>query len=177
MIDIELLKYPIGKFQRPDHILDMHLKQAVDYLRSFPEYLKQTIEPYTEDKLETPYRPGGWTVKQLIHHLSDSHMNALMRFKLALTEDNPTVKPYDEAAWAKLSDYFMPVSQSIPLIRCTHEKWTSILDAMSPDDFERTYFHPETNLSVPLSEVTVMYHWHAMHHLAQIQHLIIRENW
>jgi len=177
MIDIELLKYPIGKFLKPDHVLDKNLKDSTLYLREFPSYLEETIKDFSDNQLDTPYRPGGWTVKQLIHHLSDSHMNALMRFKLALTEDSPTIKPYDEAAWAKLADYTLPISESIPLIRGIHSKWTIILDSMSTDDFKRTYFHPESKLYVPLSEVTLMYQWHSMHHLAHIQHLIIRENW
>ncbi|REG83568.1 YfiT family bacillithiol transferase [Algoriphagus antarcticus] len=177
MIDIELLKYPIGKFQMPEHIFDKNLKEAVAYLRAFPKYLEETIHAFSEEQLNTPYRPEGWTVKQLIHHLSDSHMNALMRFKLALTEDNPTIKPYDEAAWAQLADYSSPSSESIPLIRGIHAKWAIILDSMSSEDFEKTYFHPESQSSVPLSEVTLMYQWHSMHHLAHIQHLIIRENW
>lgn len=177
MIDIELLKYPIGRFQKPQHITDDILKDAITYISAFPAYLKDTIQAFTEEQLNSPYRPGGWTVAQLIHHVSDSHMNAMMRFKLALTEDNPTIKPYDEAAWAKLADYEMSISESIPLIRGIHAKWVIILNSMSSSDFERTYFHPDNQAVVPLSEITVMYQWHSMHHLAHIQHLIIRENW
>lgn len=177
MIDIELLKYPIGKFQKPEHVLEKHLKEAILYLRAFPTYLDETINDFSEEQLSTPYRPGGWTVRQLVHHLSDSHMNALMRFKLALTEETPTIKPYDEAALAKLTDYSLPVSVSVPLIRGIHEKWAIILEAMTGDDFERTYFHPESQAFVPLSEATLMYQWHSMHHLAHIQHLVIREKW
>lgn len=104
-------------------------------------------------------------------------MNALMRFKLALTEDNPSIKPYNEAAWAGLPDYNLPVSASLPLIRGIHAKWVIILDSMSSGDFERTYFHPDNQAAVSLSEVTLMYQWHSKHHLAHIQHLIMRENW
>lgn len=177
MIDIELLKYPIGKFQKTQHISENILKEATAYLRAFPQYLDETIKEFTEEQLNTPYRPGGWTVKQLIHHLSDSHMNALLRFKFALTEDNPTIKTYDEVAWAKLADYALPVSESIPVIRGIHAKWTNILDSMNTVNFDRTYFHPDSQAYVPLSEVTLMYQWHSMHHLAHIQHLIMRENW
>jgi hypothetical protein len=177
MIDIELLKYPIGKFQKPQHISEKELVEAREYLSAFPQYLEDTIQAFSEGQLNTPYRPGGWTVAQVIHHLSDSHMNALMRFKLALTEDNPTIKPYDEAAWAKLIDYTLPVSASLPLIRGIHAKWVVILDSMSSVDLERTYFHPDNQVAVPLSEVTLMYQWHSSHHLAHIQHLIMRENW
>lgn len=177
MIDIELLKYPIGKFQKPEHILNKNLVEAKEYLRSFPKYLNESINDFSEEQLNTPYRPGGWTVKQLIHHLSDSHINALMRFKLALTENNPTIKPYDEAEWAKLADYSLPVLESLPIICAVHAKWTTLIEAMKPEDFQKSYFHPESQESIPLSEVTLMYHWHSMHHLAHIQHLIIRENW
>lgn len=177
MIDLELLKYPIGKFLKPENISEQNLKEASTYLQSFPHYLEETVKEFTEEQFNREYRPGGWTVKEVIHHLSDSHMNALMRFKLALTEQNPTIKPYNEGAWAKLADYALPASESIPLVRGIHSKWALILESMSPEDFQKTYFHPESQSSVPLSEVTLMYHWHSMHHLAHIQHLIIREKW
>lgn len=177
MIDIELLKYPIGKFLKPENISDQNLKEAGAYLRAYPGYLEDTVKELSKEQLDTPYRPGGWTVKQVVHHLSDSHMNALIRFKLALTEDNPTIKPYEEAAWAQMSDYSLPIETSLPLVQGIHLKWGVILESMTPSDFQRTYFHPERQSSVPLSEVTLMYHWHSMHHLAHIQHLIIREKW
>ena len=177
MIDIELLKYPIGKFQKPELILDQNLEEAITYLGMFPQYLEETVQSFSEEQLSTPYRPGGWTVMQLIHHLSDSHMNALIRFKLALTEVNPTIKPYDEAAWAQLEDYSLPVSESLTLIKGIHLKWAIVLKSMQSQDFEKTYFHPESQSSVSLSEVTLMYQWHSQHHLAHIQHLMIREKW
>ncbi|TXE14574.1 YfiT family bacillithiol transferase [Algoriphagus aquimarinus] len=177
MIDIELLKYPIGKFLKPENISDQNLKEASAYLGSYPQYLKETVKGFSEIQLNTPYRPGGWSVRQVIHHVADSHMNALTRFKLALTEVNPTIKPYDEAAWAKMSDYSLPIESSLNLIVGIHFKWAVILESMTPSDFQKTYFHPESQSSVPLSEVTLMYQWHSMHHLAHIQHLIIREKW
>ncbi|SFA77948.1 YfiT family bacillithiol transferase [Algoriphagus aquimarinus] len=177
MIDIELLKYPIGKFLKPEHISEQNLKEASAYLRLFPQYLEETVKEFAEEQLNTPYRPGGWTVGEVIHHLSDSHMNALTRFKLALTEDNPTIKPYDEAAWAQMPDYALPIDISLTLIAGIHLKWAVILESMTPSDFQKTYFHPESQISVPLSEVTLMYQWHSQHHLAHIQHLIIREKW
>lgn len=177
MIDIEYLKYPIGKFQKPGHVSEKNLTEAIAYLRAFPEYLSESVEEFTDAQLNTPYRPGGWTVREVIHHLADSHMNALIRCKLALTEPNPTIKPYDEASWAKLDDYTLPVNISLNLVKGIHEKWTLILDSISPSDFEKTYFHPESQKSSPLSEVTLMYHWHSMHHLAHIQHLVLREKW
>lgn len=177
MIDIELLKYPIGRFLRPKNISEQNLKDASAYLRSFPSYLEDTISEFTEVQFNTPYRPGGWTIQQLIHHLSDSHMNALIRFKLALTEENPTVAPFEEDAWATLVDYALPSSESMSLIKGVHVKWATLLESMRMEDFSKTYFHPKSQSSVPLSEVALMYQWHSMHHLAHIQHLIMREKW
>ncbi|PZX57966.1 YfiT family bacillithiol transferase [Algoriphagus chordae] len=177
MIDIELLKYPIGKFLKPETISEQNFKEATAYLRVFPQYLEDSISEFTEEQFNTPYRPGGWTVKELVHHLADSHMNALIRFKLALTEDNPTIKPYDEASWAKMPDYILPIETSLALIAGIHLKWAVILENMSPTNFQKCYFHPESQTSVPLSEVTLMYQWHSQHHLAHIQHLMIREKW
>ena len=177
MIDIELLKYPIGKFLKPEKISGQNLKEASAYLGSYPQYLKDTVKDFSEDQLNTPYRPGGWTVKQVVHHVADSHMNALTRFKLALTEENPTIKPYDEAAWAKMPDYSLPIEVSLNLIDGIHFKWAVILESMTPFDFQKTYFHPESQSSAPLSEITLMYQWHSQHHLAHIQHLMIREKW
>ncbi len=174
-IDIELLKYPIGKFQNPEEINPDHLAEAAKYLKDFPRYLTDTIAPLDQGQLSTPYRPGGWTVIQLLHHIGDSHMNALIRFKLALTESTPTIKPYEEAAWAELADYALPIEPSLQLILAVHAKWAEILENMGKEQFESAYFHPESKKEVTLAEATLMYHWHSMHHLAHIQHLMIRE--
>ena len=177
MIDIELLKYPIGKFLKSEKISVQNLKEASTYIGSYPQYLKDTVKDFSEAQLNTVYRPGGWTVKQVVHHVADSHMNALTRFKLALTEENPTIKPYDEVAWAKMPDYSLPIEVSLNLIDGIHSKWAVILESMTPSDFQKTYFHPESQSSAPLSEITLMYQWHSQHHLAHIQHLMIREKW
>ena len=177
MIDIELLKYPIGKFTSPEKITQEHLAEAINEIKALPKYLESTVKPLSEEQLDTPYRPGGWTVRQVVHHCSDSHINAFIRFKLALTENNPTIKPYDEAAWANLGDSKLPIEISIGILKNIHFKWGLILDQMSPEDFEKTYFHPESQKSVPLKEVALMYCWHGKHHLAHIQSLMIRENW
>lgn len=177
MTDIEFLKYPIGRFQKPENITQAHLDGAVAYIRDFPKYLIETVSGFSEKQLDTYYRPGGWTVRELVHHISDSHINALTRFKLALTEDNPSIKPYLEAEWAKLADYSLPIAESLSMIRAIHYKWAFILGNMTSSDFQRTYFHPESQSSVPLAEVTLMYEWHSKHHLAHIQHLMLRENW
>ncbi|GMQ25493.1 bacillithiol transferase BstA [Algoriphagus sp. oki45] len=175
--DIEFLKYPIGKFQVPQIISAQDIEEAKQVLRSFPTHLFTAISSFSPVQLDTPYRPGGWTVRQVIHHCADSHMNAFIRFKLALTEDQPTVKPYDEGAWANLADYSMLVEDSLHLIRIIHSKWSLLLDSMESADFQKTYFHPESKKIQKLEEVTLMYAWHSSHHLAHIQHLSIRENW
>ncbi|MEN2280730.1 YfiT family bacillithiol transferase [Algoriphagus sp. SE2] len=177
MIDINLLKYPIGKFQKPDNISFDNLKEAIEEIKSLPKYLEETVKALSEEQLETQYRPGGWSVRQVVHHCADSHMNAIIRFKLALTEKNPTIKPYDEAAWANLNDNKLPIEISIGILKNIHFKWGTILDQMTELEFSRTYFHPESQKSVPLAEVTLMYCWHGKHHLAHIQALIMRENW
>lgn len=177
MTDIEFLKYPIGKFQFDPNSDEHSLQKAIETIKSLPEHLMETVKHLSEPQLDTPYRPGGWTVRQVIHHVGDSHMNALIRFKLALTEDTPTIKPYDEAAWAKLSDYSFEIELSLALIRLIHAKWVAILEHMTEADFQRTYFHPESQKEQTLLEVAHMYAWHSQHHLSHIQQLMIRENW
>lgn len=177
MIDIDLLKYPIGKFQKPDNIPFGNLKEAIEEIKALPKFLEASVKALSEEKLDTQYRSGGWTVRQVVHHLADSHMNAFIRFKLALTEENPTIKPYDEAAWANLNDSKLPIEISIGILKNIHFKWGVILDQMTEFEFHRTYFHPESQKSVPLDEVTLMYCWHGKHHLAHIQALSLREKW
>ena len=173
-IDIEFLKYPIGKFTLPESIGSVSIGNAIQTLRSFPSLIFTAVSSFSPEQLDTPYRPGGWTVRQLIHHCADSHMNAFIRFKLALTEDNPTIKPYEEAEWAKLSDSNLPIEPSLAVIKAIHLKWVTILEAMKPEDFKKTFFHPEKQRSQSLDEVTLMYAWHSTHHLAHVQHLVLR---
>jgi len=177
MIDIELLKYPIGKFEYRDNISFDDLKRAIEEIKSFPKFLESSVKGLSEEQLDTNYRPGGWTVRQVVHHCADSHMNAFLRFKFALTEENPIIKPYDEAAWAKLDDSRIPVEISIGILKNIHFKWGVILDQMTESDFSKTYFHPESQKSVPLEEATHMYCWHGKHHLGHIQALSLRERW
>lgn len=176
-IDIELLKYPIGKFQKPESITMDLIGEAIATIKSFPTHLFTAVSPLSVAQLDTPYRPGGWTVRQLVHHCADSHMNAFVRFKLALTEENPTIKPYEEAEWAKLADSNLPIEPSLAIIKAMHFKWGVVLDSMHSDAFRRTYFHPQKQKSQELAEITLMYAWHSTHHLAHIQHLVLREKW
>lgn len=176
-IDIEFLKYPIGKFKLPESINPEAIQEAIAIIKSFPANLFTAVSPLTVQQLETPYRPGGWAIRQLVHHCADSHMNAFIRYKLALTEENPTVKPYDEAVWANLPDASMPIESSLAIIKAIHLKWGVLLDSMKPEDFKKTFFHPEKKRSQDLEEVTLLYAWHSQHHLAHIQHLVLMENW
>lgn len=173
-IDIELLKYPIGKFHRPESISSEDLTEAIYTIKTFPANIFTAVSPLSVKQLDTPYRPGGWTVRQLVHHCADSHMNAFVRFKLALTEDNPTIKPYEEAEWAKMADYALPVEPALNLIKYIHLKWSTVLEAMKPEDFKRTYFHPESKTQQALEGVVLLYAWHCQHHLSHIQHLVLR---
>lgn len=173
-IDIEFLKYPIGKFQLPETIDSASIEEAIQTLKSFPSLVFTAVSPLLPEQLDTPYRPGGWTVRQLIHHCADSHMNAFIRFKLALTEENPTIKPYEEADWAKLPDSNLPIEPSLALIKVIHLKWVTLLDSMKAEDFKKTFFHPEKQKSQSLDGVTLMYAWHSTHHLAHVQQLVLR---
>lgn len=176
-IDIEFLKYPIGKFQKPAAISYDLIQDAIALIKSFPAHIFTAVSPLSVVQLDTPYRPGGWTVRQLVHHCADSHMNAFIRFKLALTEENPTIKPYDEAAWAKLADADLPIESSLNIIKAMHLKWGVVLDSMKDGDFKKKYFHPEKKQSQELAEIVLLYAWHSQHHLSHVQHLILREKW
>jgi uncharacterized damage-inducible protein DinB len=174
-IDLESLKYPIGKFSIPQEIEADMLKKAINRIADFPKKIFQLASPLTPAQLERPYRPGGWAVRQLLHHCADSHGQALFRFKHALTEENPSIKAYDEGAWAQLPDYQLPVSDALETIRLVHVRWVLLLHSMTPADFSRTYYHPEKQRTQPLAEVTLMYAWHGEHHLAHISGLIDRK--
>lgn len=176
-IDIETLKYPIGRFKLPELVTGNAIQEAIATIKAFPANLFTAVRTLSAAQLNTPYRPGGWTVRQLVHHCADSHCNAYIRFKLALTEQNPTIKPYDEAAWAILEDSQLPIEPSLAIIKATHLKWGILLDSMKEEDFNKTYFHPEKQKSQALDGVTLMYAWHSQHHLAHIQHLVLRESW
>ena len=172
--DLETLKYPIGKFTVPQTVEQEAVKAAIVSIAAFPKALFQVASPLSPAQLERPYRPGGWTVRQLLHHCADSHGQALFRFKHALTEENPSIKAYDEGAWAQLPDYQLPAADALETIRLVHARWVHLLHSMSPADFNRTYFHPEKQRTQALAEVTLMYAWHGNHHLAHISGLIDR---
>jgi hypothetical protein len=177
------LRYPIGKVKdqpfSDKETFDEKAKAA--YLldiKMLPELLEHAVLNLDQYQLETQYRPDGWTIKQVIHHVADSHMNAYMRFKLALTEDNPTIKTYDEAAWAKLSDtQNTPINISLTLLHSLHARLYELLQSMEENDWQRTIFHPEKNRSITLWELLGTYAWHGKHHVAHITGLRERNAW
>ena len=176
MTELEDLRYPIGRFTQPLSSDQTTRSGQIETLRLLPERLHAAIRELTNVQLDTPYREGGWTVRQLVHHFADSHANAYVRYKLALTEDWPTIKPYDEAAWARLADSRLPIDGSLAMIAAMHERWVALLESMSDADFQRGYNHPE-NGRQDLAMVLALYAWHSRHHTAHITNLRSRQNW
>lgn len=176
--ELEKYKFPIGQFDSPAEITKEVLGRYISDIEKLPEKLRNLVSNFSEQQLNTPYRPEGWTVKQLIHHIGDSHMNALIRFKLTLTEDLPTIKPYFEDKWAELADYRdTPVEVSLNLIDSIHIRWINLLRSMNEKDFEKSFFHPEHGKEFSLDEITGMYSWHGEHHFAHINELSKRMKW
>ncbi|MGI8638050.1 MAG: YfiT family bacillithiol transferase [Segetibacter sp.] len=172
------LRYPIGKFESQAYSEELK-NNWINDIRFLPNDIEVAIQSLDEFQFDTPYREGGWTIKQLVHHVADSHMNAYIRFKLALTEVNPAIKPYQEAEWAKLPDTFsVPVNVSVTLLHSLHRRWTAIKESLSRDQFEkRPVFHPEHQKQITLWYLLGMYAWHGRHHLAHIQNLKERKEW
>ncbi|MFD2203068.1 YfiT family bacillithiol transferase [Shivajiella indica] len=164
------LQYPIGKFKASEKIDTIHLRHFIQDIEDFPKLLKQEVEQLTEIELDTPYRPGGWTIRQVVHHCADSHMNSFIRFKLALTEENPHIKPYLEHLWAESVDYLeMPVSFSLSILEGLHARWVFLLKSLTEKDLKRTFYHPEKQEEIPLDKTIALYSWHCRHHLAHVQ--------
>ena len=168
------LSFPIGKFHWTGANTDAERAGYIADIAAVPEKLRAAVSGLNNAQLETPYRPGGWTVRQTVHHIADSHMNAYVRFKLALTESEPLVKPYDEKAWADLPDSKLPIEVSLKLIDSLHERWAVVLKGMSGADFERTLKHPELGM-VNLDRYVALYAWHGKHHVRHITALRERE--
>jgi uncharacterized damage-inducible protein DinB len=169
-------KYPVGRFTPPATITPDERTGAIATLAELPEQLRNAVDGLSFAQLSTPYRVGGWTVRQVVHHVADSHMNALIRVKLALTEDWPTIKPYDEAAWAKLHDVVAPVEWSLELIESLHARWVMLLQSLDEGQWQRGFNHPE-NGPMTVEMTTLLYAWHSSHHVAHITHLRAKENW
>ena len=171
------LRYPIGKLQRVASVNDAQRKAMIDAIADTPAKLKAAVAGLNEQQLDTPYRPGGWTVRQVVHHLPDSHMNAFVRFKLGLTEDKPTIKPYDEALWAQLADAKAPIQPSLSLLESLHLRWIALLNSIPPAGWQRTLIHPEHPAPMTLDDVLQIYAWHGRHHVAHITSLRERSGW
>lgn len=176
MTDVDDLRYPIGRFRMPASSTPDVQAAQIQVLSRLPESLTAAIAGLDDAQLDTSYRDGGWTVRQLVHHVADSHANSYVRFKLALTEDWPTIKPYDEKAWANLADSRMPIDVSLALITALHARWVSLLESMSEDDFSKGFIHPE-NGKQSLAVALAIYDWHSRHHTAHITALRSRQGW
>jgi hypothetical protein len=173
---LEQLRYPIGTFQKPAEITQETLTHWIADIEALPELLRKAVEGLTDEQLLMPYRPDGWTVRQTVNHVADSHANAFIRFKLALTEDLPTIKPYEEQLWAELEDgKNAPIEWSLVMLEMLHKRWVMLLKSMTADQFERKFMHPQTKHINSLRSVTGMYSWHGKHHTAHITSLRERE--
>ncbi len=169
-------RYPIGRFERPESITPSELRDAIAVLAETPGLLRNAVDGLKAPRLATPYREGGWTIRQLVHHIADSHMNAFIRLRLALTEDWPTIKPYDEKAWAQLHDAAAPIEWSLELVESLHARWVMLLFSLTAEQWQRGFVHPE-NGQMTLDAATLLYAWHSRHHIAHITHLRAKEGW
>lgn len=168
------LRYPIGDFDISNFA---DRGENLRTIRELPAKIAEAVAGLKDEQLDTEYRPGGWTVRQTVHHVADSHMNSQIRFKLALTEDEPpTIRPYYEERWAELGDSKLPVDVSLRLIDAIHTRWVALLESMTDDDFKREFVHPETG-NWPLENALALYAWHSKHHTAHITQLREREGW
>ncbi|RYE38689.1 MAG: putative metal-dependent hydrolase [Sphingobacteriales bacterium] len=175
--NIEELKYPIGKFKAPKFVERNHIEEWIKVIKEFPVNLTNEIVQLAPKELEKRYRPQGWTIRQIVHHCADSHMNSFIRFKLGLTEDVPTIKPYHEDLWAELSDSNMfPVNSSLILLKGLHERWVHLLLSLSAEELERQFKHPESGELISLKINIGIYAWHCEHHLAHIRNAKM-EDW
>ncbi len=171
------LRYPIGKFHYEGPPTEDQKKKLLDDVEQTPAKLRAAVKGLSDDQLNTPYRPEGWTVRQVVHHVPDSHLNAYIRFKLALTEEEPTIKPYAEDRWAQLADtQSTPVEVSLAMLDSLHTRWMKLLRSLKPEEWKRTFRHPELGL-MPLEKNLALYAWHGRHHVAHITALRERSGW
>ena len=173
----EDLKYPIGRVQFKPALTSNERADLIKAIAAAPVGLRTAVAGLNDQQLDTPYRPDGWTVRQVVHHVPDSHMNAFVRLKLALTEESPTIKPYKEALWANLPDARLPVEVSLRLTEALHERWVALMNTMADDLWSRTFVHPESGRVFTLDEMTQLYAWHGRHHVAHITELRKRSGW
>ena len=177
MTSDDSLRYPIGGPRRAESFTPQERSAAVEGIRELPQSLRSAVAPLTEKQLETPYRPGGWTVRQLVHHVADSHMNAYTRVRLALTEDSPTIFAYQENRWAELEDARAePVSTSFDLLSALHVRWVRLFRSLDEQDWKRSYMHP-ANGPQSIEQAAILYDWHGRHHVAHVTQLSARMGW
>ena len=170
-------RYPVGKFENPKDVTPALRNAAIEEIAVTPARVRAAVQGLSDSQLDTPYREGGWTVRQVVHHFADSHMNAYIRWRLALTETEPTIKPYEEAAWAKLEDAaHAPVEISLRLLEPLHERWVRMLRSVKPEEFARTFRHPEHGVRT-LDWMLFLYAWHGRHHTAHITELKKQKGW
>ena len=175
---LEELKYPIGKTELPDAIDQNDIRIWIKTLAEFPNRLETLVKGLNEDQLDTPYRDGGWTIRQVVHHLVDSHTNSYIRFKWTLTEDEPVIKAYYEDRWAELTDSRnAPIEMSLRALDALHQKWVYLLKHLDGSQLKRCFIHPESNKKVSLEQNIGIYAWHSEHHYAHIANLLRRMNW
>ncbi len=175
--ELEQLKYPIGEFNCPLDITKEHINDWIDVLDKFPGRLEKLVANLNDEQLDTPYRPGGWTIREVVHHLSDSHHHSYIRFKWAMTEDNPVIKAYNEQDWANLHDYTSSIEISQLHLRAVHAKLVYFLKGLKDSDLDRSFIHPETYKEIQLKKNIGNYAWHSNHHYAHIQNVMKRKGW
>lgn len=167
--ELQKLKYPIGEFIKPHIITKQQIENWISDIENFPTSVEETVMYLGEKELNYIYRPDGWTIKQVVHHCADSHMNSIIRFKLALTEDTPTIRPYFEDRWAKLNDYQEPIDSAMSILKGVHNKLGILIRNFNEEDLQRTFVHPEHGKIFTLKETIGLYAWHSNHHLAHIK--------
>lgn len=177
MESIDKLRYPIGKFSPRIPYEATDIEADIRRIESLPGRLKTAVNDFTESMFDTPYRPDGWTVRQLIHHIADSHMHAWIRIKWALTEENPTIKAYDEKKYADTPDNRLDPKISLALLEAHHERWTTLLRSLGSDELNRSFIHPASGSTITIMRMVQLYSWHGDHHLAHIEGLKERMSW
>lgn len=177
--DLYELRYPLGEFTPPELIDRACVDRWIEDIDGLPRDLRATLAPLTPEQLDTRYRPDGWTVRQVVHHVADSHMNSFVRFKWALTEERPVIKPYDEARAAELADYgeAMPLTTTLDFLDALHARWVAFLRLLTDEQLDREFVHPESRDTISLRRNVGIYAWHGRHHLAHVRGLVDREGW
>jgi len=172
MQPLEQLQYPIGKFAPKESYTSQEISALIQSIELAPAKIEEVFKKLSQAQLETQYRPGGWTARQILHHISDSHMNAYIRFKWTLTEDAPTIKAYNEKAWAETYEIKQDPALSVALLKALHAKWVTLLRSLTPEDLQRSFVHPESGKHFKLDRLIALYAWHGEHHLGHLRLIV-----